>query len=69
MSIELYGSLLIFSFLALTHNTRNRFFMLVMVLLYFWVTNHEQYATFIFGISLNYIEKITKKKITILIFY
>ena len=41
MSIELYGSLLIFGFLALTH--------------------HEQYATFIFGISLNYIEKITKK--------
>ncbi len=60
MTIELFGSFLIFGFLALTHQIKNRFLMLIFVFLYFMLTDREQYATFIFGISLNYVEKFTK---------
>lgn len=54
ISIELYGSLFVFAFLALTHNTYNRIFMLIMCMLYFI---HDRYMiAFALGISLNYIE-------------
>jgi peptidoglycan/LPS O-acetylase OafA/YrhL len=57
MSIEFYGSLLVFAFLALTHLTRNRFTMLVLLFLYCAFTQHLNTTPFIFGISLNYLEQ------------
>jgi peptidoglycan/LPS O-acetylase OafA/YrhL len=56
MSIEFYGSLFVFGFLALTHNTRNRFPMLILSFLCFALIDKIYYATFIFGMSLNYAE-------------
>ena len=57
ISTELYGSLFVFAFLALTHNTRNRLFMLALVFAYCKVTNQEYFASFTFGIALNYVER------------
>ncbi len=57
MSIEFYGSLMVFAFLALSHNTRNRSAMLFFLFLYCCFTDHLYTATFVFGISLNYIEQ------------
>jgi peptidoglycan/LPS O-acetylase OafA/YrhL len=56
MSIEFYGSLFVFAFLALTHNTKNRLSMLMLVFLYCCFTDSERLATFVLGISLNYFE-------------
>jgi peptidoglycan/LPS O-acetylase OafA/YrhL len=57
MSIEFYGSLFVFGFLCLTHHTRNRHIMLLLVLLYCACTGHIYTATFALGISLNYTEQ------------
>ncbi len=57
MSIEFYGSLFVFAFLALTHNIRNRLAMLSLVVLYCLITGHIYTATFAFGIGLNYLEQ------------
>lgn len=57
MSIEFYGSLFVFAFLCLTHNTRNKYGMLLLVLLYCILTGHIYTATFALGISLNYTEQ------------
>jgi peptidoglycan/LPS O-acetylase OafA/YrhL len=56
MTIEFYGSLLVFAFMALTHSTRNRFTMLIFMFLYCVLTDHPFLSTFIFGMSLNYAE-------------
>lgn len=56
MSIEFYGSLLVFAFLALTHDTRSRKVLLLAVFLYFCLTGGILMCTFLFGISLNYVE-------------
>ena len=61
MSVELYGSLLVFAFLALTNNTRNRLATLGCLFLFFMLTGRENYTTFLFGISLNYIEVFSLK--------
>ena len=70
MSIEFYGSMFVFAFLALTHNTRNRFTMLMLSFLCFTLINKPYYTTFIFGMSLNYIEvrreALSKFSITLL---
>ena len=60
MSVELYGSLLVFAFLALTHQTRNRLSMLLVVFVFFVLTNRPQYSTFILGISLNYMASVSR---------
>ena len=57
LSVELYGSLFVFAILALTHNTKNLFAMLVFAFLFFMLTGRENYTTFLFGISLNYVEE------------
>jgi len=70
MSVELYGSLLVFAFLALTHHTRNRKAMLLVVFLFFVFSNQPKYSAFIMGMSLNYVEtgylRINKYFITLL---
>jgi peptidoglycan/LPS O-acetylase OafA/YrhL len=55
MSIEFMGSLLVFAFLALTHNTRNRPACLFLVFCYFVFADDPFMAAFLFGISLNYV--------------
>ncbi|MCW3122577.1 MAG: acyltransferase 3 [Flavipsychrobacter sp.] len=57
MSIEFYGSLFVFAFLALTHSTCNKHIMLLFVLLYCLFTRNIYTATFALGISLNYLEQ------------
>ncbi|HWY99064.1 MAG TPA: acyltransferase [Bacteroidia bacterium] len=63
MSIEFYGSLLVFGLLALTNNTRRKglIFLVLSVFLYF--LSNKFYVAFIIGISLNYLNKINLDKI------
>ena len=56
IAIELFGSLFVFAFLALTHNTRNRLAALGFMLFYFYYAQSLYFAAFVFGISLNYSE-------------
>ena len=58
MAIEFTDSLFVFAFLAFTHNTKNRFVWLILVFLYSKFTISPLLATFVFGISLNYVEQI-----------
>ncbi len=51
---ELFGSLCVFAFLALTHNTRNRVVALLLMLVYCYLTSSVYVAGFALGISLNY---------------
>jgi peptidoglycan/LPS O-acetylase OafA/YrhL len=53
ITIELYGSLLVFAFLGLTHDMRNRGLALLFLLLYFIWFQQYYYAAFILGIALN----------------
>ncbi len=57
MSTEFYGSMFVFAFLALTHSTRNRFTMLVLSFLFCCYTREYLLSAFVFGISLNYVER------------
>ena len=61
ISIEFYGSLLVFAFLALTHNTRNRGTMLVLFIIFFYLISYAYLEAFALGISLNYIEARREK--------
>jgi len=65
IAVEFYGSLFVFAFLALTHNTRNRLTMLVLVFVYCLFTNSLRLAPFTLGISLNYFEQspLSSKKL------
>ncbi len=56
MSVELYGSLLVFALMAVTHNSRNRKFITLLVFIYFVFTAQPKYGAFILGVSLNYVE-------------
>jgi peptidoglycan/LPS O-acetylase OafA/YrhL len=58
MAIEFTGSLFVFGFLALTHNARQKFLTLFLVFLYCKWTNSVILTTFVFGISLNYVEQL-----------
>ena len=70
MGIEFYGSLFVFAFLALTHNTKNRRTALLLVLAYCFFTDGPYLGAFVLGISLNYTlrlrEKLNKYAITFL---
>ncbi len=57
MAVELYGSLFVFAFLALTNNTKNRGAMLCFTLVYCLLTDSENLGAFVLGISLNYFAK------------
>ncbi len=61
MSIELTGSFFVFAFLAFTHNTKNRFFSLVLAFLFCKFTQNAVLSTFVLGISLNYIEDLVPR--------
>lgn len=58
ISTELYGSLFVFAFLALTHATRNRRTMIVLSILCCYYTNNAYMSAFLLGIGLNYTEAI-----------
>ncbi len=57
MPIELYGSLFVFAFLALTHTTKKRGNFILILLLYCYLTNSMNLAMFTLGISLNFVEQ------------
>ena len=61
ISIEFYGSLFVFGFLALMHNTHQKITILVLVFLYCFFTDSPYLAAFTFGISLNFIEHTREK--------
>jgi peptidoglycan/LPS O-acetylase OafA/YrhL len=54
ISVELYGSMLVFAFLALTHHTRNRGLWLIILLAYFGFTKQYYYTAFLMGIALHF---------------
>ncbi len=56
MSIELYGSMLVFAVLALTHGAQRRCIGLVAVSIALILMNKTLYTCFILGISFNYVE-------------
>jgi peptidoglycan/LPS O-acetylase OafA/YrhL len=56
MTIEVYYSFVVFSFLALTHLVRNRGMLLFAMLIFCFFTYNANLAPFIFGIALNYAE-------------
>lgn len=56
MPIEFYNSLIVFGFLALTHKVRHRFRLLLVMLLFCYLTDNQFLAAFIMGIAINYIE-------------
>ena len=61
LSTELYGSVFVFAFLALTHNTRPRFILLLLVML-FWLSIRQFYMfTFGLGIALNFLLPLKTK--------
>ena len=53
MSIELFGSMLVFALLALTHNLRNRWIVYLILLFMFVKLEYFFYASFIVGIVLS----------------
>ena len=62
MSVEFYYSMFVFAFLALTHNIKNRGFVLILLVLYCFFTNSVYLLPFTLGISLCYVE-FSKSKI------
>ncbi len=61
LSYEFFGSMFVYSFLALTHNTRARFVLLLFMLGYWYATNQIYMFGFGLGISLNYISSLRLK--------
>ncbi len=56
IGIEFYGSLLVFAFLALTHQLRNRGFWLLCIAYYFISMDSPFYEAFILGVGLHFIK-------------
>ncbi len=56
ISIELYGSLLVFATLALIYKSKNSFFILALIFLILLIHQKFGYCAFILGIMLNYSE-------------
>jgi peptidoglycan/LPS O-acetylase OafA/YrhL len=70
MSIELYGSMLVFAVMALTHNTRNKALSFLIIALSLVFISKTLYTCFILGISFNYLENrepISSKPLKILV--
>ncbi|HEY6159874.1 MAG TPA: acyltransferase [Bacteroidia bacterium] len=53
MPTELFGSLLVFALLALVHDTRKKYFIYCILLVYFFATQHFYYIAFVLGIMLH----------------
>ncbi|HTB05880.1 MAG TPA: acyltransferase family protein, partial [Bacteroidia bacterium] len=58
MYIELYGSMLVFALLALTHNTRLKWVLFILISLFIAKVFFVLYLAFIIGICLNYLDKV-----------
>jgi peptidoglycan/LPS O-acetylase OafA/YrhL len=58
ISAELYGSLLVFGLLALTHNLKNTIYIFLIIFFIFFLTEKFEYCEFILGMMLNYTNKI-----------
>ncbi|MGP8214882.1 MAG: acyltransferase family protein [Bacteroidia bacterium] len=63
MSIELYGSVLVFALLSLTHKARSKWVIFLIIGIIAYYLFNVYYIAFIFGISLNYLDKIPVEKI------
>jgi len=61
VSVELYGSFIVFSTLALTRNVKNLFFILTLLFVLFALERNAEYCAFIMGIMLNYSDTIKLK--------
>ncbi len=61
MSIELFGSMLVFALLALTHNTRRKLISFLVFGLVLILINKTLYTCFVLGIALNYVERNLEK--------
>ena len=66
LSLELYGSMFVFAFLALTHNIRNKVFAFVPLFVVLAVLNSEYFTAFLLGITLNYVAEHRHKMNAIL---
>ena len=62
MSIEFTGSMMVFAFLSLTHNTRHRSLSLTVLLLYCVFAYDNNMVAFALGIGLNYVEQWRMEK-------
>ncbi len=63
ISIELYGSFLVFSALALTRNLKNSWFIFIAIFIVLALSQKFEYCAFILGIILNYTDDFEVKKI------
>jgi len=65
ISVELFGSFLVFAILALTHKTRNLHLILILLFGVCYFTYEYYYCAFILGILLNYTDQYTFKNTTL----
>jgi len=63
ISLELYGSIMVFALLALTHRTSGKWFFFITTGLVAYFLFNDFYMAFIIGIFLNYLERIPLEKI------
>ena len=61
MSIEFFGSMLVFAFLAITHESKFRKISAVFVLLVLYAAKLFYYPAFLFGIGMNYLERFVAR--------
>ena len=63
ISIEFFGSMLVFASLALTHGIKHKWFFSIVPALIGYFFFNEYYMAFAFGILMNYLEKVNTEKI------
>ncbi len=61
LSLELYGSMFVFAFLALTHNIRNKFRVFIPLFVVLALLNAEYLTAFLLGITLNYTPMLARR--------
>ena len=61
MSYELYGSFVVFAFLALTHNTKKKAIGLSAMMVYFFFIHNGLFLLLVLGITLNYTQRSSEK--------
>jgi peptidoglycan/LPS O-acetylase OafA/YrhL len=65
ISIEFYGSLLVFATMALISTIRSSYILLIVIFLVFCISSKFEYCAFVFGMSLNYLADLKLKSILI----
>lgn len=63
MNLELFGSFLVFSLLALTHKIRAKWVIFILLSIFIFIVFNHYYIAFIIGISLNYLDNINLDKV------